>query len=202
MARQWTKGTWITWSVLVFLAVGVALYAWQFLSVGIENALPQMAYHIPDRLLPASVHFGIGGLVLLIGPFQFVPGLRLKFPTVHRWMGRVYVTGCIFSGIAGFILASNTNAGPVARAGFSLLAIAWLATTIMALLKARKREFVEHKKWMIRSYALTLAAVTLRIYLPITMGVFEMPYAFVYPIIAFACWVPNAIVAEWMVRRI
>ena len=29
----------------------------------------------------------------------------------------------------------------------------------------------------------------------------EMSYAFVYPIIAFACWVPNAIVAEWMVRR-
>lgn len=202
MASQWTKGTWITWSVMVLLAVGVALYAWQFLSVGIENALPQMAYHIPDRLLPASVHFGIGGLVLLIGPFQFVPGLRLKFPVVHRWMGRVYVTGCIFSGIAGFILASNTNAGPVARAGFSLLAIFWLVTTIMAFLKARKREFVEHKKWMIRSYALTLAAITLRIYMPITLGVFEMSYAFVYPIISFACWVPNAIVAEWMVRRI
>jgi uncharacterized membrane protein len=202
MANQWSKGTWVSWSLMVLLAVGVALYAWQFLSVGIETALPQMAYHIPDRLLPASVHFLIGGLVLLIGPFQFVPGLRLKFPVVHRWMGRVYVAGCIFSGIAGFILASNTNAGPMARAGFSLLAIFWLTTTIMALLKARSRKFVEHKKWMIRSYALTLAAITLRIYMPITLGVFEMSYAFIYPIISFACWVPNAIVAEWMVRRI
>lgn len=202
MAGQWSKGTWVTWSLMVFLAVGVALYAWLFLLVGLEEAMPQMAYHIPERLLPASVHFAIGGLVLLIGPFQFVPGLRLKFPIVHRWMGRVYVAGCIFSGIAGFILASNTNAGPVARTGFSLLAIFWLITTIIAFLKARNRDFIEHKKWMIRSYALTLAAITLRIYLPITMGVFGMSYAFVYPIIAFACWVPNAIVAEWMIRRI
>ncbi len=186
---------------MVFLAIGVALYALQFLSVGIGKAMPAMAYHVPDRLLPASVHFGIGGLVLMIGPFQFVPRIRSKWPTVHRWMGRVYVGGCIFSGIAGLVLASNTNAGPIARTGFSLLAIFWLTTTTIAFLKAKNRKFGEHKQWMIRSYALTLAAVTLRIYLPVSMTGFDMPYSVVYPIISFACWVPNAIVAEWFLRR-
>ncbi len=200
MAQKWSKGTWVGWSVMVFLATGIAIYALQFLSVGIENALPQMAYHVPERLLPASVHFAIGGLVLLIGPFQFVPGLRAKWPVLHRWMGRIYVTGCIFSGIAAFILASNTNAGLVARTGFSLLAIAWVYATTMAFLRARNRNFNEHKQWMIRSYALTLAAVTLRIYLPVSMIGFGLPYATVYPVISFACWVPNAIAAEWYLR--
>jgi len=186
---------------MIILASGIALYALNFLFVGIENALPAMAYHVPDRLIPASIHFGIGGLVLMIGPFQFVPGLRSRWPTVHRWMGRVYVAGCIFSGIAAFILASNTNAGPVARTGFSLLALVWVSTTTMAFIKARNRKFSEHRKWMIRSYALTLAAVTLRIYLPVSMIGFGMPFGVVYPIISFACWVPNVAVAEWFLRR-
>jgi len=201
MARKWTIGTWVGWSLMVFFAIGVAAYALQFLSVGIENALPAMAYHVPERLLPASVHFGIGGLVLMIGPFQFVPGLRAKWPVLHRWMGRVYVAGCLFSGVAGFILASNTNAGAVAQTGFSLLAVFWIVTTTMAFLKARSRDFAAHKQWMIRSYALTLAAVTLRIYLPVSMAGFGLDFLDVYPAISFACWVPNAILAEWLLRR-
>jgi uncharacterized membrane protein len=201
VAQKWTRGTWIGWSVMVFFAIGVAAYAFQFLSVGIQNALPAMAYHVPDRLLPASLHFGIGGLVLLIGPFQFVPRIRSSWPRLHRWMGRIYVAGCLLSGIAAFMLASSTNAGPVARTGFSLLAVFWIITTTMAFLKARGRDFFAHKRWMIRSYALTLAAVTLRIYLPVSMAGFGMPYNVVYPIISFACWVPNVIVAEWFLRR-
>jgi len=202
MAKVWTKATWAGWSFMTFMAIGVGLYGIAFVFAGgIEKVLPAMAYHVPERLLAASVHFGVGALVLAIGPFQFVPRFRSKWPTAHRWTGRVYVAGCIFSGIAGFVLASNTNAGPVAQTGFSLLAIFWLATTIMAFLKARSRDFAAHKQWMIRSYALTLAAVTLRIYLPVTLFGFEMAYSVVYPIIGFACWVPNLLIAEWMVRR-
>ena len=202
MAKSWTTGTWAGWTLMAFMAVGVGIYGIAFVFAGgIERMLPQMAYHVPDRHFWAATHFGVGALVLSIGPFQFVPKLRAAFPVVHRWIGRVYVAGCLTSGVAGFVLASNTNAGVVAQTGFSLLAIAWLVTTTIAFLKARGRDFPAHRDWMIRSYALTLAAVTLRIYLPITMGGIGMAYLDVYPIIAFACWVPNAIVAEWFLRR-
>ena len=201
MRQQWSGKAWVAWSFMLILAIGVAAYALLFLSAGIESALPAMAYHVPDRLLPASVHFAVGGLVLMIGPFQFVPRIRASWPVLHRWMGRVYVAGCLFSGVAGFILATNTNAGPVARTGFSLLAVFWIITTTMAFLKARSRNFSAHRQWMIRSYALTLAAVTLRIYLPVSMLGFGLDFQDVYPAISFACWVPNAIVAEWFLRR-
>lgn len=202
MAARWTKGTWAGWSLMTILAIGVGIYGIAFIFAGgIESVLPQMAYHLPNRHFWAATHFGVGALVLTIGPFQFVPGLRSSFPVVHRWIGRLYVAGCLTSGVAGFVLASNTNAGAVAQTGFSLLAIFWLVSTTIAFLKARSRDFSAHRQWMIRSYALTLAAVTLRIYLPVTMGGFGMAYLDVYPIIAFACWVPNAIIAEWLVRR-
>lgn len=198
---NWSIGRWAGWSLMLLLAAGVAAYALTGVIAGIESVLPQMAYHLPERAIFAVLHFGVGGLVLAIGPFQFVPAIRSKWPVVHRWLGRVYVMGCIVSGIAGFILAANTNAGPIAQTGFSLLAVMWLMTTIMAFFRALQRKFNDHKRWMIRSYALTLAAVTLRIYLPVTMAGFGMSFAVVYPVISFACWVPNALIAEWIVRK-
>lgn len=48
---------------------------------------------------------------------------------------------------------------------------------------------------MIRSYALTLAAVTLRLQLPAS-AMLDIPFETAYPAIAFLCWVPNLILAE------
>ena len=49
---------------------------------------------------------------------------------------------------------------------------------------------------MIRSFALTLAAVTLRIYMPIGVTLNQGEFTLPYTIIAWACWVPNLITAE------
>ena len=53
---------------------------------------------------------------------------------------------------------------------------------------------------MIRSYALTLAAVTLRIYVPVGLAL-GVPFADAYQAISWLCWVPNLVVAEWFVLR-
>jgi len=52
-----------------------------------------------------------------------------------------------------------------------------------------------HQRWMIRSLALTFAAVTLRVYLPLSVAV-GLPFDVAYPVIAWVCWVPNLLVAE------
>ena len=48
---------------------------------------------------------------------------------------------------------------------------------------------------MVRNFALTFAAVTLRLWLP-GMVVGGVPMEIAYPIVAWLCWVPNLIVAE------
>jgi hypothetical protein len=53
---------------------------------------------------------------------------------------------------------------------------------------------------MIRSYALTLAAVKLRLYLPLSQVV-GIPFADAYQAVAWVCWVPNLVVAEWLVLQ-
>jgi len=199
-ANTWNRSTWTGWWLMTVLAIGVTGYGAAAAYLSVPGQLPSMMHHFPDRNLVAAAHFGIGAFVLLLGPFQFLPRLRARRPALHRWMGRFYVAGCLVSATAALVLAANAVAGPVAQTGFALLAVFWIVSTLTALIKAMQRKFTEHRRWMMRSYALTLAAVTLRLYLPSSL-ILGVPFATAYPVISFACWVPNAIVVEWLLRR-
>jgi hypothetical protein len=185
---------------MTLAAMGVAAYGASAMVLSTSGQLLSMPHHSPDRVMAAAVHFGVGGLVLLIGPFQFLPNLRARRPVLHRWTGRIYVAGCLASGIAALVMAPYVHTGTVARVGFTLLALGWLITTSLAFGMALNRRFAGHRRWMIRSYALTLAAVSLRLLLPSTAAL-GISFEEAYPVIAYACWVPNVIIAEWWLRR-
>lgn len=148
------------------------------------------------------VHVGAAAVALLLAPFQFVERLRKGTPSVHRWMGRAYVLGCIVGGVAGLVLAFGASTGWISTAGFGFLAVSWLISTLLAWRAARVGKFMTHRKWMTRSFALTFAAVTLRLYLP-TAALLPFPLVDSYRAISFLCWVPNLIVAEiYLLRRL
>ncbi|HEY2824508.1 MAG TPA: DUF2306 domain-containing protein [Gemmatimonadales bacterium] len=145
------------------------------------------------------LHLSGGVLAMALGPWQFSRKIRSKAITVHRWMGRVYVVAVICGGIGGLALATISEGGMVSHLGFGLLALLWLGTTIQGYRFIRAKNRVAHKQWMTRSFALTLAAVTLRIYLPITLMA-HWPFVPSYQVISWLCWVPNLFVAEWLLR--
>ncbi|MNH34448.1 hypothetical protein D3C79_950460 [compost metagenome] len=71
-----------------------------------------------------------------------------------------------------------------------------------ALVHIKKRNIQGHQKWMLRNYALTFAAVTLRIWLPLFTVLFGFDhFQYSYAVIAWLCWVPNFIVMEWYIQR-
>jgi len=146
------------------------------------------------------IHVLGAATALLIGPVQFVPRVRARYPAWHRRTGQVYVAGCLIGGVAGFVVACGSTAGPIAKVGFGALAIAWFFTTAQAWRMALQRRFVRHRVWMIRSFALTYAAVTLRVYL---LGLPLLPISPLagYQAISFLCWIPNLLIAELYVRR-
>ena len=141
------------------------------------------------------IHAGAASTALLLGPFQFIARLRAARPKVHRWMGRTYVVACLVGGVSGLFLAAGCTSGPIAQAGFGLLAVCWLSANVQAWRLALAGRYAEHRRWMVRSFAMTFAAVTLRIYLPIAP---MMGYDFLlaYVAISWLAWVPNLIVAE------
>ena len=182
--------------------------SWWLLALGsLFIAVASYRYLAPHPLIPPDigknlmlrpwlfVHAGMASTALVLGPFQFVAKLRAKAPKVHRWMGRTYVIACLLGGISGLLLATGTNAGPIAQAGFGLLAVCWIFANVQAWRLALAGRFAEHRRWMVRSFAMTFAAVTLRLYLPIApmLGYDFMP---AYVAISWLAWVPNLMVAE------
>ena len=183
----------IGWGVGALGCVAIAAYAYHYLAPG--AFVPPNIGKNPMAYPWLFVHAGFAATALLAGPFQFLPGLRARQPRIHRWIGRTYVTACLIGGSAGLLLATGTTAGPIAAAGFGALAVLWLGATAIALRRALARRFDEHRRWMIRSFAMTFAAVTLRIYMPLAQ-IAHLDPAEAYLAIAWLAWVPNLIVAE------
>lgn len=158
-----------------------------------------MVYHWQQRPLAFYAHVGFAPVALLLVPFQFWQGLRNRRRGLHRFLGRTYVGAILLAGLGGLAMALKTEAGPVAAFGFGILAVLWIWFTGTAVLHARAKQIALHKEWMIRSAALTLGAVTLRLYLLVLPGLFGFETAYV--IVSWLAWVPNLIVAEWVIQR-
>jgi len=148
-----------------------------------------------------NLHIGGGGLALLFGWPQFNKKWRSSKPVIHRNIGKVYVAAVSVSSICGLYIAFYATGGLPASLGFAFLAVCWFASTSLAYIKIRQGKVNDHEKWMVRSFALCLAAVTLRIYLPIFQSVLHMDFVPAYRIISWLCWVPNLLVAEWIIRN-
>jgi uncharacterized membrane protein len=190
----------LAWAIMTMLAIAISLYA--FLVMVSPTAGPPF---VRERLIetPWAVysHFTGSLWALAVGPWQLNRRFRERAWLRHRWLGRSYVAGVGIGAIGAFALVPRVQTGAVAALGFGALGVLWSACTLAALLSIRAGEQEAHRRWMIRSYALTLAAVTLRIYLPVSIAA-GVDFTAAYPVIAWACWVPNLLVAElWFNRR-
>lgn len=113
---------------------------------------------------PLIGHISGGMLALVLGPFQFWAGFRNKYLKVHRWMGRLYLTGILVGTVSSVALAFTTGIAVHLSWAFSLivLAMAWFFTSGMALRFILLQRVNLHKEWMIRSYVVTFAFVLFR----------------------------------------
>lgn len=187
-----------------FFSLGVALVSLRFLILGLEGAfagVPEMMEHLEARNLAFILHVSASPVALILGLFQFLPRLRAKNPALHRWSGRLYVALVLIGGSAGLVLVLGMFDRPGAAFGFGLLAILWVGVTAQAIRLAMAGRIAEHRRWMIRSYALTFAAVTLRLELPFFIALGGMDYAEASSYVAWMCWVPNLAFAELYLRR-
>lgn len=148
------------------------------------------------------VHVYMSMWVLLAGFTQFSAAIRDRYTRLHRIFGYIYVADVVLvTGPAGLLMGIYANGGITSKVSFVMLAALWIAFTATALARARGGDLAAHRDWMIRSYALTLSAITLRAWKWSITNSFELPPMDVYRAVAWLGWVPNLIVAELIIRQ-
>ncbi len=138
--------------------------------------------------------------VLIFGFVQFSKTVRKQYPAVHKWLGKLYVGIILFiSGPSGLLMGYYGNGGWVAQIAFCLLAILWMFFTYKGFESIRSGSVLNHQKWMYRSYALTLSAISLRLWKWLIVLAFQPNPMDVYCIVAWLGWLGNLLVAEVLI---
>lgn len=148
------------------------------------------------------VHVYVSIWVLLAGFTQFSESIRTFRPRLHRIFGCIYAVDVVLiTGPAGLVMGFYANGGITSKVSFVTLAIGWITFTALAVFKARNGDFITHRDFMIRSYALTLSALTLRAWKYSINNMFDFPPMDVYRAVAWLGWVPNILFAELLIWR-
>jgi uncharacterized membrane protein len=185
-------------TLLAVAATAIALFSLRYALPHVP--VPAHLANVATRRLALSVHAVSAAFALLLGPWQFVAAIRARHPGLHRALGRTYALAVLVGWTASLPIALHAQTGPIAASGFLALGAFWISCTATAIWKITHGDIPAHRRWMIRSFALTTAAITLRIYLGIILGL-DIPFVAGYRAIAWLCWVPNLLAAELILCR-
>lgn len=166
--RTLVRFLWIAVIFLAFIGLAVAtrrtivLLKPGALSSPRNPAVDLDAHFAGERTLVLT-HILPAMLFMVLGPLQFVRGLRSRYPQVHRWSGRIFLAASAVVGISGLRLAFGKTVGGLdEKAAIALFGTFFLISLAKALWHALRREFAQHREWMIRGYAIGLAVATIR----------------------------------------
>jgi len=199
----------LAWLVMLFSAIAIVVYVALFYILSPLVTTQPIAFQIYpglQQILAAHpvglyIHIIPAALALLIGPLQFLPSFRNGNLQRHHWIGRTYLLSILVGGLGALYIAQFSFAGLGSTLGFSAQAILLLFSGYMAYTNIRQRRIETHREWMMRNYALVFGAVTLRLnirlffWLGLTLPEFHAANAWL-------CWIPNLIIAEWLIHRI
>jgi len=156
------RGFKITLSLFALLVAALLVLIWVVLGFGTFN--PEVG-----RLDPAvhpmyfpvlMVHIVASTVAMVTCVLQVWPWLRNTHPRVHRTSGRLYVFAGVYPGALASLAAMVWwPTGPVAISSDILLTILWVATTAYGYNLIRQGRVADHRRWMLRSFALTASTL-------------------------------------------
>lgn len=164
-SRKWWQRPWVAPLAMVSVAF-IAYSLPPYLTFDrTQSRVPQpgnLTFHYP--ILVAHILFG--SVALLGCCIQIWPWFRQRYPAAHRVIGRVYVFGGVVpAGLMALTIGAVSPFGPMVAVSDVLGASLWLACTITGFRMARARRFAEHRRWMIRSFAMTASIITNRVWI-------------------------------------
>lgn len=185
---------------LLYFTYLIILITLQYVPVDFDVAFLRIKQDVIGKThyqIAFFTHVYMSIFVLLIGLVQFSNTLRNRFTKAHRLLGKSYlVLITALAAPSGLIIGYYANGGIIAQIGFMLLALLWYYFTYKAFAAAVQRKFDKHRVFMMRSFALTLSAISLRLLKWVIVSIWELPPMDTTQIIAWGGWMLNLILLE------
>ena len=188
---------------LLFFTYLMLLITLQYVPARLDVAFLRVKDNVTGLLhyrIAFFTHVYTSIIVLLTGIVQCSDYIRHRFKSLHRIAGRIYVMLILlFAGPSGLVMGYYGNGGWTAQIAFCLLAILWIYFTYRGFMSAIQGNFNAHRNWMYRSYALTLSAISLRLWKWLIILVFHARPMDAYQVVAWLGWTGNLLVAELII---
>lgn len=176
------------WTIIVVLASVVLLFA----ATRFITDLPLVASSTTPHPLSFEFRYvsypwlAYGHIVpsivfLLLAPIQLWRGFRNRHLKWHRRIGRVAILAGLLSGIFAVVFGFFLSYGGALEAGAAVLFGIWFIAALSIAYRAiRRRDVRNHRRWMIRAYAVALAVGTVRLWIGLltAVGILELRDAF------------------------
>ncbi|HWY44169.1 MAG TPA: DUF2306 domain-containing protein [Candidatus Sulfotelmatobacter sp.] len=174
-SRELARVLWIGVILLAFIGLAMGMRRTIVLlkpgSLSARNGpAAELDGHFAKQRALTLLHILPGMLFMVLGPLQFMRGLRAKHPAIHRWSGRVFLATSAVIGVTGLTMVLRDSIGGLdEKTAIVIFGSFFLIAMGKALWHALHREFARHREWMIRGFAIGLAVATIR---PIMGGFF------------------------------
>ena len=142
------------------------------------------------------LHISGGLMAISTGPFQFTRQRKAW----HIPLGYVYALSVGLSSLSGLLIAPFAMGGWLARVGFTMLGVLWAGSLGLAMGSLSRRDFAQHRVWMLVNYALTFSSITQRSILALTL-ITPISFITIYQASAWLCWILNLSVAASIIHK-
>lgn len=183
-----------TWLWIATLATGAYFVVHNVPRYFTWSAAAYGPYFWP-RASTLLLHILCGLVAIAIGPLQFWPRIRNTYRRVHRVSGRIYLAVVLIGATSAAVLAVTSKVNFSYASGMFAFAVVWLSTSAMALVAILRRNFEQHRQWMIRSYVVTFAFVTFRVGQDV-LAYFDIGRVDYVTMLSWACWALPLFFAE------
>jgi uncharacterized membrane protein len=200
----WRRSSWRVPAALVALVI-VPLVAGSLRLVEVAGG-PQMLPtnpRIDASPTPVVLHVVAAAVFAVVGAFQFSARIRRGHLTWHRRAGRALVAAGLVvagSGLWMTLFYPDAPGGDLLWTVRLVVGSAITLSLVLGFTAIRRHDIAAHRAWMIRAYALSVAAGTQVFTQGIGEGIFGTTEASTGLSVS-AGWVVNAVVAESVIRR-
>ena len=145
--------------------------------IGLKRELNRSAW-----LTVMRVHVVFACIAMAAGLLNFSRRIFEKSRKFHRINGYVYLLSVLVVVITSGYMAPYATGGKMSSIGFNALNLIWLFITIMAFIQIKKKRILQHRNWMIRSYAFCFTNMSIHLITALLHQGFGLVYVTSYTV--------------------